>query len=180
MKVTNRQQVLGILAIAVVALWVADRIVLRWLLNTWEARAAEIAKLKQTVGAGETLLLRERYIREDWLRQQTNLFPAEPSAAETQMLKAFERWSQESQVGIRGIKPQWKRTADDRPLLECRVDAFGNLSATTRFLYNVEQDPLALRIEALDLTARDDNGEQLSLGLQVSGLLALPESGKQP
>lgn len=178
MKFKNRQQMLGILAIAVVVVWVADRIMLRWLLDTWDARAAEIAKLKQTVTAGETLLLRERYIREDWARQQTNLLPAEPSAAETHLLKAFERWSSESRVGIRGIKPQWKRTADDRPLLECRVDAFGNLSAITRFLYNVEQDPLALRVEALDLTARDDNGEQLTLGLQVSALLALPADGK--
>ncbi len=178
MKFKNRQQLLGIVAIAVVAVWVADRIILRWVLNTWDARSAEVAKLKQTVQAGETLLLRERHIRDDWSRQQTNLLAAEPSAAESQMLKAFESWSQESRVGVSGVKPQWKRTADDRPLLECRVDAFGNLAAITRFLYSVEQDPMALKVEALDLTARDDNGEQLTLGLQVSGLLASPAPAK--
>lgn len=178
MNFKNRQQLLGVIAIAVVAVWVADRIVLRWLMSAWDARSAEIAKLKRTVDAGDTLLLRERYIREDWLRQQTNLLAAEASEAESQVMKAFDRWSLESRVGVRGVKPQRKQTADDRPLLECRVDAFGNLSALTRFLYLVEQDPMALKIEALDLTARDDNGEQLTLGLQVSGLLALPASAK--
>ena len=55
--------------------------------------------------------------------------------------------------------------------LECRADASGSLSALTRFLYEIEKDPLALRIDSLEITARDNTGQQLSLNLQVSGLL---------
>jgi hypothetical protein len=40
----------------------------------------------------------------------------------------------------------------------------------TRFLYDVEKDPMALRLESLDLSAHDDAGQQLTLDLQVSGL----------
>jgi len=60
--------------------------------------------------------------------------------------------------------------------LECRVDAFGNLSALTRFLYDVEKDPLALKVDALEITTRDNDGQQLSLALQVSGLLLTPST----
>ncbi len=58
------------------------------------------------------------------------------------------------------------------------MDAFGNLGALTRFLYNVEADPLALRLDVVELTARDDRGEQLTLGLQVSGLILNPAASR--
>ena len=57
---------------------------------------------------------------------------------------------------------------------ECRVDASGTLPALTRFLYEVEQDPLALKVESVEITSRDNNGQQLSLALQVSGLMLEP------
>jgi hypothetical protein len=55
--------------------------------------------------------------------------------------------------------------------LECRADAFGNMQALTRFLYDVEKDPLALKVEAVEITTRDNDGQELSLALQVSGLV---------
>ena len=58
--------------------------------------------------------------------------------------------------------------------LECRADAAGSLPALTRFLYEAEKDPLALKVEAVEITARDNDGQQLSLALQVSGLLLNP------
>ena len=97
------------------------------------------------------------------------------SAAENQVLKAFDRWSQDGRISISSIKPQWKRNSDDYMTLECRADAFGSIQALTRFLFEVEKDPLALKVEAIEITARDNDGQQLSLGLQVSGLLLNPQ-----
>ena len=59
--------------------------------------------------------------------------------------------------------------------LECHVDGFGNLPALTRFLYEVEKDPMAFKIETVEISARDKDGQQLTLGLLVSGLLLIPE-----
>ena len=41
----------------------------------------------------------------------------------------------------------------------------------SRFLYSVERDPMALKLELVELGARDKDGQQLSLGLQLSGLV---------
>jgi len=54
--------------------------------------------------------------------------------------------------------------------MECRVEAFGSLPALSRFLYEIEKDPLGLKVEVVEIAARDTAGEQLTLGLQVSGL----------
>ena len=101
----------------------------------------------------------------------TNTLPSNLSLAEGQVLQAFERWSQDSRISISSIKPQWKRAGDDYMTLECRADAFGSIQALTRFLYYVEEDPLALKVEALEITSRDNDGQQLSLALQVSGVV---------
>ena len=106
---------------------------------------------------------------------RTNTLPAESSVAENQVLRAFDRWSQDSRISITSIKPQWKHNADDYVTLECRVDAYGSLATLTRFLYDVEKDPLALRVEAVEITSRDNDGQQLSLALQVSGLSLTPQ-----
>lgn len=172
----NRQQLLTIVAFAVIGVWAADKLVLTPLLNSWRARATKIADLRKSVAQGGQLLERERVIRERWDSMRTNTLPSAVSQAEGRVLGAFDRWSQDSRVSITSIKPQWKRDAEDYLLLECRVDASGSLATITRFLHEVERDPMALKVDAVELTARDATGAQLTLGLQVSGLvLNLPE-----
>lgn len=171
MNLSNRQQLLGLLAAAAVLLLAGDRLLLTPLTHSWASRSARVADWKKKIGQGEILLERESSVRARWNYMRTNALSGEMSAAENQMLKAFDRWSQASRVGISSIKPQWKHPEENHVLLECHVDAFGGLSDLTRFLYEIEKDPLALKLENVELVTRDDNGQQLTLGLQVSGFL---------
>src|SRR5207247_5376933 len=138
--------------------------------------SARIAELKKSVSQGGMLLQRESTIRTRWDNMRTNTLPDNVSAAENEMLQAFERWSQDSCISVASIKPQWKRAGEDYMTLECRADAFGSIQALSQFLYSVEKDPLALKVEAVEISSRDDTGQQLSLALQVSGLLLTPQA----
>jgi hypothetical protein len=102
---------------------------------------------------------------------KSNMLPADESAAEHEALKAFDRWSQSSRVSIASIKPQWSRGRDARTTLECRADGFGGLESLTRFLHELEADPRAFHLLGLEITSRDNNGDQLSVAVRVSGLL---------
>jgi hypothetical protein len=176
MNIKNRQQVLGLVAIVAVALLAGDKFVRAPLVARWKERTARIAELEKSVNQGTLVLGREDIIRSRWDHMRTNMLPNNASEAENEVLRAFERWSQESRISITSIKPQWKRAADDYMTLECRADAYGSIQALTRFLYAVEQDPLALKVESMEITSRDNEGQQLSLALQVSGvLLGAPE-----
>ena len=178
MNINNRQQILAIAAIAVVAIWAGDKLVFSPLAGLWKQRATQIADLRKSVNQGGLLMSRSQSIRSRWQSMRTNTLPTETSTAENRILNAFERWSQDSRMSVTSIKPQWKHNADDYVTLECRVDGFGNLSSLTRFLYDVEKDPMALKVEAVEITARDNDGQQLSLALQVSGLLLTPDSNE--
>jgi hypothetical protein len=175
MKIKNRQQILGIVAGLALALLVGDKLVLSPLIRSWKERAARIVELRKDISQGSLLSDREEIIRHRWESMRTNTLPDNVSAAENEVLQAFEHWSQVSRISIASIKPQWKRAGEDYMTLECRADAFGSIEALSRFLYNVERDPLALRVEAVEIASRDNEGRQLSLGLQVSGLLLNPQ-----
>lgn len=176
MQIKNQQQTLAIVAIAAVTLLVGDKIILPALTGAWKSRSTQIAALRKQVSEGKLLLQREDNLRRRWDQMKTNMLPSDPSLAEQQVLKAFDTWSQESRISIMSITPQWRRDADDFMTLQCRVEASGNLSTVNRFLYDVERDPMALKLESVELSARDKEGQLLSLGLQLSGLVLTPKT----
>jgi hypothetical protein len=171
MQIKNRQQFLIIAAIAAIALFAGDRLVLSPLLTAWGGRATRITELRKQITQGKLLLQREQSIRGRWQQMSGNTLPGNTSAAEQQVFKAIDLWAQNSGVAISAITPQWKHDSDDYMTFECRVDAAGDLGKLSRFLYSVERDPMALKLELVELGARDKEGQQLSLGLQLSGLV---------
>jgi hypothetical protein len=170
-QIKNRQQLLVIGAVVIIALFAGDQLVLSPLLKGWSARATRITDLRKKIADGKMLVQREQSIRSHWEQMSSNALPNNTSAAEQQVYKAIDLWAQNSGVAISAITPQWKHDSDDYMTFECRVDAAGDLGKLSRFLYSVERDPMALKLELVELGARDKEGQQLSLGLQLSGLV---------
>lgn len=171
----NRQQLLAILAAGAVGLLAADRLIVQPLISAWKNRSGEIAKLRESYVRGNQLLNRAQVIQSWWDVRRPHVLTNDPSAAQAQLCSAIDRWAQESRATVTSVKPAWKRLEGDAAVIECRIDSSGDLQSITRFLYNLESDPMALRIQDLDLTARDDNGQQITLALQVSGLVLNPK-----
>jgi Tfp pilus assembly protein PilO len=175
MKIENRQQILIVLTIAAVALLAADKLVFTPLTRAWTGRSKEIARLRTQVSDGASLMKREQAIRTQWDEMRTNMLPNNQSLGQEQVLKALVSWSQESGVSINGTTPQWKNDTDEYKTLICRVDASGSLWTLSRFLYDIEKGPMALKVESVDLSSHDNQGQQLTLGLQVNGLVLTPK-----
>jgi hypothetical protein len=170
----SRQKLLLFAAATGVLLLLGDSLIVSPLISSWKDREKEIADLTTSNRDGSRLIAREQVVRGSWERMQTNTLPVDASLAGGQMLKAFYRWGQDSGINIVSIKSQEKPGEDEYMMLECRVDATGNMQAVSRFLYEMEKDPLGLKLEAMELSAHDNEGQQLALGLQVSGLILSP------
>jgi hypothetical protein len=176
MNIKNRQQFLLVLTLIAFALLIGNSLVYEPMVKWWKSRETKIAALREQVNNGKTLVRRETFIRGRWAQMQTNALPGDASPAEQQVLKAFDNWARESGANINSITPQWNNDEDDYSTLECRVDASGDLQTLSRLLYEIENDPMALKLESVELTARDDRGQELSLGLQISGLALTPKT----
>lgn len=170
MQIKNRQQILIAVAIAVVALFALDKLVISPLTKAWQDRSKAIAELRNRVANGRSLVGRERGLRNHWTEMQTNSLPANRSLAEQKVLDAFNRWAQDSRINITSVSPQW-RDQEDYTTLQCRVEGSGSLERITQFLHKMEKDSMALRLETVELSSRDTEGQQISLAMQVSGLV---------
>jgi len=171
-QIKNRQQLLIIVAGVAFGLLIADALIFTPLTKAWQARSVRIADLRKQVDEGAKLLSRAEALRLRWKQMQTNALPNNNSKAEQQVLSAFDKWSQDARISVNSITPQWKQERDEAyQTLECRVDAAGSVGTLAKFLFNVERDPMALKIESVEITARDKDGQNLSLGLQISGLV---------
>ena len=175
MNPSNRQNLLAFAAIACVGLLVGQSLVFSPLYGIWKDRSSRLSAMKKEFTEGQRLIQREPIDRASWRKMSENTLPEGISEAESKLLESYKNWLQTSGV-VGTIRLSWKDGETDRNrnvlyrTLECRVDAGGTLPALTRFLYEIEKDPLGLKVESVELTSRDDNGQQLQLGLQISGL----------
>ena len=172
MQIKNRQQLLIIVAGAAFGLLIADSLIFTPLVNSWKARSVRIADLRKRVDDGEKLLKRADALNSRWASMQANALPKNNSEAEQKVLGKFDEWSRDARISVNSITPQWKQERDEAyQTLQCRVDAAGSVGTLAKFLFNVERDAMALKVESVEITSRDKDGATLSMGLQVSGLV---------
>ena len=173
-QIKNRQQLLIILTVTVVALFAGDKLLLTPLLGAWSARAAHITQLRKQVEDGQAAAPASAKPHQPLGPVQQRTLTNNLSAAEQQVWRTIDSCAQDTRVTINAITPQWKHDAEDYMTYECRIDAAGDLDRLTRFLHSVERERMALKLESVEFGARDKEGQQLSLGLQISGLLLNP------
>jgi Tfp pilus assembly protein PilO len=178
MKIDNRPQFLMALTISAVALYIGVNFIATPLYSLWSARSAQIKDLRAKVREGKTLIQRETLVRSRWSDMSSNSLPNDSSLAEQQLLKSFDTWAGETGVEISSIMPQWKNDSTNYMTLNCRVEASGNLGTLTQFLYHTEQGSAALKLDSVELSAQDTTGQQLTLGLQISGLALMAQTQK--
>jgi Tfp pilus assembly protein PilO len=169
-KIKNRQEFLVVLTIAAFALLVGVNFILEPLGGWWSARQAQIKELRTKVDDGSHLLKREAGIRSRWADMQANALPANTSLAEQKFLTAVDGWSRSSGAEVTSLMPQWKNESTNYLTLTCRVETSGDLGALSKFIYDLEKGPLALRLDSLELTARDKEGQQMTLSTGINGL----------
>jgi Tfp pilus assembly protein PilO len=174
----NRQQFLMVLTIVAAGLFVGVNFVFKPLQNLWADRQMQIRQLHQKVTDGTQMIRREKYTRDDWKTMQDNALPANASDAEQQFLKALDGWARQSGAEVTSIMPQWKADATNYMTLGCRVEASGDLSALSTFIYNIEKGPTMVRLDEVELSSHDNSGQQMTLGLEINGLALLQNDKK--
>jgi Tfp pilus assembly protein PilO len=174
-QIKNRQQFLTILTITAVSLLALDKIVTPPLMKLWNTRSARIKQLRNDVLNGESLQKSKGAIRSRWAQMQASALTNNTTVAEQQLFTGLNHWSQLSGITINTVTPQWKQGSDSTyKTLECRVDASGSIERVSQFLYDLEKDPMALKLQSVELSSRDNTGMQLALGVQISGLVLTP------
>lgn len=186
MEIQNRQKKLFIVVGVMVGLYVANSWIYEPLTNKWLDGRKQIKSLKDEVDKYTRLNNQKYRLQKKWQHMKDNALPADRSQAGIVFLQAKDRWEQTSGVKIDEFSPQIKNDEDPdtrEPIttLECRTVANGNMRNLLGFLFAVENDPMGVKLEDVDISSKDSNGQQLSLGLTMSGLvLGQPQQSAAP
>ncbi len=170
MELKNRERLLALTALLCFGLWASDQLIFTPMHNLWIERAEAIAVLEESLSKGLLLIKREDAMKERSQFMRVHDLPDDVAVAENQVLKSVERWVQTSGLQLTSFKPRWIQEDDDYFRLECRAAAMGDIETVAKFLYELERDSLALKVEEIEIASRDDDGSQLSLGVIFSGL----------
>jgi Tfp pilus assembly protein PilO len=178
-KFKNRQEVLVALAVGAGVLWVGVNWVFTPLQDLWANRQVQIKNLREQVKDGNGMIHRDQAIRSHWSNMLSNALPANSSLAEQKFLTALDGWSHESGAVITSIMPQWKNEGSNYMTLTCRVETTGDLGSLSKFIYNIEKGPLMARLDTVELSSHDNNGQELTLGVEINALALLLQNNKK-
>jgi hypothetical protein len=171
METKNREKLLLIATGAAIGLWLLNLLVIAPLTDSWHSRSNEIDKLKTEIADGNRLIQRKSTIHERWDFMRANALNSNPTVAERQLFTAFDRWVKSGGVTQGSFRPQLQDTDSNYMTVDCRSDVTGGPNNVRDFLKAMSKDPLADKLDSFVLTAKDDNGKQLTLDLNLSGLV---------
>ena len=110
-----------------------------------------------------------------WQDMEKRSLAGETANAENQILNAVSEWARVSGLKVTSLKPRWIDNDEAPRKLELRLSATGDMESVARFLYELERDPLALRMEDIEITVRDPRGRELALSARFTGLILREE-----
>jgi len=185
MNLNKRENLILAVAALCITVLIANKFIITPMIDTYHTRTTDISKLKADLERGHYLIKREKDISEDLKKMLASSLPDDTTVVEKQMFAAIERWKGASSLNITAQTPRWEKdVGGDIPIqakinkLEIKISATGTIQSIARFLYEMETDPLALRVEDVEITSRDSKGQNLTLESRVTGLVIAQEGGK--
>ena len=170
MAAKTRERLLVLVILICVGALAGDRLVLSPLMKMWTERAKQIGELQKSINRGAMLVGRERSLEQRWREMREQSRSRENSATEYDVLKAVGRWAAAGAISVTSLKPRWADEEGCRKL-EITTAVTGQLSAIARFLYELEIDPQPLKVENVDLSARDNRGQSLTCEVRFTRLV---------
>jgi len=110
MQIKNRQQFLIIAAAVGVGLLLVDNMIVDPLVSSWKERREKISKLEDKLAINKRLLAHEGAVIARWDDMRTNMLQGDASAADSQMIQSFDRWSQASGISIKDLTNYFNAT----------------------------------------------------------------------
>jgi len=169
MDLKNRQTLLKVVAIGVVGLFLLDKIVISPATDHWKDQSTRIDALRDKVDRGDKLLARQNAIHARWSEMLRNGLSKDNPTAENDAFKAINRWARDSRVTFTNLTPNWRIHDDEGyDALECRASATGDQITLSRFLYEMEVDPMPVALLECEMVTRDPAGQLLTMNVRFS------------
>lgn len=170
MILSKREKLIAIVASIALAIPITDRLAVRPFLAHRESLKQQAAELETQLTSAELTMRRRRALQETWGIMLERGVVSTEGESERMLLTALQRWSQDSGFALATRRPdQVIREGDLRETIIIATGT-GNMRSLARFIYLLETSELPVRVRDLQLTARRDGADDLSMQMRVSGI----------
>lgn len=184
MALSKRERIIGLSAAGVLALLALDRVALTplfaqrtELLAQTQTTAIELDRAKQ-LRASATRIDRR------WNDMVAAGLKSQVPESESQAMRALHGWAREAGLALISLQPDRVEHATrqkDFQQITLRVSGTGTMATAAQFLWHIETTTIPMRVIALDLNSRKDDGtDDLSLNLTVSTICLAPPAKPAP
>ena len=170
MVLSKRERYIAIGTAALILLVVLFNFVLTPVMDARDRIGSERERLLTQLEQARRIFDRRDQLTDQWSEIRTGGLGTDPSAIESRVLNAVRQWSEDCGLPISTVKPD--RGKGDGELREVffSLALTGNMEAVGRFLWEVENCELPLRIKEFQLGSRGADGSDLSLQIKLSAL----------
>lgn len=176
MVLSRRERYIVIATVATVALLALDRVVFTPLQDAWAAMRGERDAVLGDLEQGSALLKRRRQAAPRWEQALQAGLKTTSTEAESQALHALRNWSQETNFALTSLRPERTGKAGELQEVSFQAAGTGPMSAVSAFLWRIESSALPLRVTDLQMGARKEGSDDLTLQLRLSTLFAPPSA----
>ncbi len=182
MILSKRERTIVGLTVAVLALLLADRFLLSPVLDRRARIDAETGECRIELQKADGLFAQKRRLVPRWREMTDSGLGTGAPAAESRMLHAIRDWAQEAELNLSSVKHERTELERQFQKITWRAAGTGSMAAVSRFLFRIEESPLAVRISDLQVGARQEGSDALAIQVGISTLCmtARPEQEKPP
>lgn len=170
MILSKRERLIIVLAASALAAVVLYYYVATPLLDYRDALEVQKQKAQTEMDRATALLAHKRQIDPKWREMIAAGLKRDPTEAESQILHGVQDWSKETGLKLTSLKPE--RMTEKKTLQEITFQAVGtgSMNAVSKFLWRIETAKAPLRVKELQLGARKEGTDDLTLSLRLSTL----------
>jgi len=170
MTFSRRERAILLATVAVLGALMLDRFALTPLLDWSDRVEARQSVLVRKMAGARTVLQRRRVMEPRWRSMIAGGLKGDPGEAESQILHAVGQWAREAGVNLVSLRPERSTEETALPEIDVQVSAAGPMAAVSRFLWRLETADIPVRAKSLQLSARKEGADDLSLQLKISTL----------
>lgn len=171
MVLSKRERLIAIVSLAVILIFIFDRYALTPFTEMNERIQVEKQGLSTDIQRAARVFKLRRNVRNEWQDMVRGGLSSDASSTESKILHVIRKWSNDSGLTISSIKPD-RNGGEDKILKEIvfYIACKGTMDAVGRFLFELENSSLPIRITEFQLGTREADGSDMSLQLRLSAL----------
>lgn len=180
MVLSKRERYVALVTVIAVAVLGLDHYALTPLLDRREQLRTDKASLLGELTQAQALFDRRKLLTPVWRRMAESGLNTDAASAEPKALNQIREWYQQSRLNMTSLKPERTSGKDESQEIAFQAAGTGTMESVARFLWLLETSPLPFKIEQLQLGARKEGVDDLTVQVRISALCLSPASLKPP